>query len=69
LSARGYATALFGKWHLAKGYLPPQSIEEGPDRQGFAETFITHKPKEKDNPEKDAHGVNAITERAIDFRD
>src|SRR5688500_5114342 len=67
LSVRGYATALFGKWHLAKGYLPPQSIEEGPDRQGFAETFITHKPKDKDNPEKDAHGVNAITERAIGF--
>src|SRR5688572_29562630 len=36
LSARGYVTALFGKWHLAKGYLPPESVEEGPDRQGFA---------------------------------
>jgi arylsulfatase A-like enzyme len=67
LSARGYATALFGKWHLAKGYFPPQSVEEGPDRQGFAETFITHKPKDKDNPEKDAHGIDAITTRALDF--
>jgi arylsulfatase A len=67
LSARGYATALFGKWHLARGYVPPQSVEEGPDRQGFAETFITHKPKESDDPEKDAHGVDVITQRAIDF--
>ncbi|WP_414663642.1 sulfatase [Horticoccus sp. 23ND18S-11] len=67
LSARGYATAMFGKWHLARGYLPPQSVEEGPDRQGFAETFITHKPKSSDDPEKDAHGVEAITTRAIDF--
>jgi arylsulfatase A len=67
LSARGYATALFGKWHLSKGYRPPLSVEEGPDRQGFAETFITHKPSESDDPEKDAHGVEAITTRAIDF--
>jgi arylsulfatase A-like enzyme len=67
LSARGYATALFGKWHLARGYFPPESVDEGPDRQGFAETFITHKPKSKDDPEKDAHGVQAITARAVDF--
>jgi arylsulfatase A len=67
LKARGYATALFGKWHLARGYLPPQSVEEGPDRQGFDENFITHKPKDTDDPEKDAHGVEAITVRAIDF--
>src|SRR5687767_9101635 len=67
LSARGYVTALFGKWHLAKGYFPPESVEEGPDRQGFAESFVTHKPKDEDDPEKDAHGVEAITQRAIDF--
>lgn len=67
LAASGYATALFGKWHLARGYLPPQSVAEGPDRQGFAETFITHKPKASDDPEQDAHGVEAITTRALDF--
>ncbi|HTO05132.1 MAG TPA: sulfatase-like hydrolase/transferase, partial [Opitutus sp.] len=32
LSAAGYVTALFGKWHLARGYLPPESLAEGPDR-------------------------------------
>ncbi len=67
LFARGYATALFGKWHLARGYTGQQSIAEGPDKQGFAENFITHKPEAKHDPEKDAHGVEAITTRALDF--
>lgn len=67
LAARGYVTALFGKWHLARGYFPPESIPEGPDRQGFVESFITHKPKKTDDPERDAHGVEAITMRALDF--
>ncbi len=67
LAERGYATALFGKWNLAKGYSPPYSIAEGPDRQGFAETFITHKPQKGADPEADAHGVRAITIRALDF--
>lgn len=67
LTARGYVTALFGKWHLARGYFPPQSVAEGPDRQGFAETFITHKPSKTNDPEKDAHGVEAITQRALQF--
>lgn len=67
LTARGYATALFGKWHLARAYLPPESVAEGPDRQGFAETFITHKPNKTADPEQDAHGVETITSRALDF--
>ncbi|MES2694513.1 MAG: sulfatase, partial [Verrucomicrobiota bacterium] len=67
LAARGYATALFGKWHLARGYTGAQSIAEGPDKQGFAENYITHKPKSDDDPEEDAHGVEAITTRAVDF--
>lgn len=67
LAAGGYATALFGKWHLARAYTGPESVAEGPDRQGFQETFITHKPKKTDDPEKDAHGVEAITRHALDF--
>jgi arylsulfatase A-like enzyme len=67
LAARGYATALFGKWHLARAYVGPESVAEGADRQGFQETFITHKPRKGDDPEKDPHGVEAITTRALDF--
>jgi arylsulfatase A len=64
LVERGYVTGLFGKWHLAKGY---HSLAEGPDRQGFQETFITHKPEKDFDPEADAHGVTAIKERSLDF--
>jgi arylsulfatase A-like enzyme len=67
LAARGYATAHFGKWHLARGYFPPQSLAEGPDQQGFQEVLINHKPKSTDDPEQDAHGVEAITVRALEF--
>lgn len=67
LRERGYVTALFGKWHLARGYFPPESVAEGPDRQGFAETFITQKPTKGADPEADAHSVETITAHALDF--
>lgn len=67
LAQRGYVTALFGKWHLARGYFPPESVAEGPDRQGFAETYITQKPRKGDDPEADAHKVGSITSHALDF--
>ena len=67
LRERGYATGLFGKWHLARAYTGPDSIAEGPDRQGFDESFITHKPSKNQDPAKDPHGVAGITERALDF--
>jgi uncharacterized sulfatase len=67
LADGGYTTALFGKWHLAKAYFPPASIAEGPDKQGFAETLITHKPTESTDPETDAHNVRAITDAALQF--
>jgi arylsulfatase A-like enzyme len=67
LAGRGYVTAHFGKWHLAKAYLPPDSIEHGPDRQGFQETFITHKPLNDADPETDAHNVEVLTQKSIAF--
>lgn len=69
LRARGYATALLGKWHLARAYSGPESVTEGPDRQGFQETFITHKPGRSHDPDQDPHGVAVLTERALDFID
>ena len=69
LVTRGYATALFGKWHLARAYTGPESVAEGPDRQGFHEVFITHKPKAGADPENDTHGVGSTTARALDFLD
>ncbi len=65
--ARGYATALLGKWHLARAYTGPESVAEGPDRQGFQEVFLTHKPKASADPENDAHGVESTTARALSF--
>lgn len=67
LSAAGYVTGLVGKWHLAKGYFPPASVEQGPDRQGFQETFIAHKPGNAADPENDAHNVESITQRSLRF--
>ena len=67
LAARGYATALFGKWHLARAYAGPKSLAEGPDRQGFAETFLTRKPTPDHDPEQDPHTIGAISAKARDF--
>jgi arylsulfatase A-like enzyme len=67
LREHGYVTALFGKWHLARAYTGPESVDEGPDRQGFDETFITHKPSKDHDPDQDPHGVAGITDRAVDF--
>jgi arylsulfatase A-like enzyme len=56
LRERGYVTALFGKWHLARAYTGPESVAEGPDRQGFDETFITHKPSK-------SNGIRCLSNR------
>ena len=73
LKAEGYNTAWFGKWHLSKSKKPPESLGYNPDKQGFDESFITYKPA-KGNPlgnwqipEMDAHNVDTITARSINF--
>jgi arylsulfatase A len=66
---RGYATASFGKWHLSIAKQPPKSLPYNPDKQGFQETLITYKPSARQDPETDAHNVEAITQRSLDFLD
>ncbi len=63
----GYKTASFGKWHLSIAKQPPESERYNPDKQGFDESIITYKPKSKQDPEKDAHSVDRITEKSLEF--
>lgn len=72
LKENGYHTALFGKWHLSKEKMPPESLPLNPDKQGFDETFITYKPSENNlqpwqDAEIDAHNVDTITNLALNF--
>jgi arylsulfatase A len=67
LKAHGYATAHFGKWHLAPDYNYRPGRAMDPESQGFDEVFVTRKPAPDANPERDAHSVHALTERAIEF--
>jgi len=67
LKTKGYATASFGKWHLSTDKKPPKSLPFNPDKQGFDEYFITYKPSSKTDPESDAHNVEAISQRSLDF--
>src|SRR3982751_3608815 len=78
LKGNGYATALFGKWHL--GYKP----EFGPKAHGFDEFFgllsgnVDHYSHKEDNGEPDlydgtepveraGYATDLITERALAF--
>ena len=65
--SRGYATAAFGKWHLSIAKKPLESLPYNPDKQGFDETLVTYKPSRGQDPETDAHNVEAITERSLAF--
>lgn len=73
LKAHGYRTAIFGKWHLSREKTPPLSLEHGPEKQGFDGSFTTYKPAQGmplgywQKPELDAHSVDTITARTIDF--
>jgi arylsulfatase A len=67
LKTAGYAAASIGKWHLSIDKKPPKSLPFNPDKQGFDEYFVTYKPTSKTDPESDAHNVEAITQRSLDF--
>ena len=63
----GYATGSFGKWHLSIAKQPPESLPFNPDKQGFDESMVTYKPSSSHNPEEDAHNVEAITQKSLEF--
>lgn len=63
----GYATAIFGKWHLSKNKRPPESLSHNPDKQGFHEYFVTYKPDGSTDPEGDPHNSDTITALSLDF--
>jgi len=73
LKEKGYATALFGKWHLSIDKTPPKSLPYNPTKQGFDEEFVTYKPAdymplgEWQTAEEDAHSVDTITDLSLDF--
>ena len=67
LKTAGYNTASFGKWHLSISKKPPQSLPYNPDKQGFDEYFVTYKPSSRHDPEDDAHNVETITEKSLQF--
>jgi uncharacterized sulfatase len=69
LKMEGYATASFGKWHLSIDKKPPKSLPYNPDKQGFDEYFVTYKPSSRTDPESDAHNIEAITQKSLDFLD
>ena len=67
LKAAGYATASFGKWHLSIAKKPPESLPFNPDKQGFDESIVTYKPASSHDPEADAHNVEIITRKSLEF--
>ena len=72
MEASGYSTGFFGKWHLSKEKLPPESLPHNPSKQGFKETFVTYKPSRNliqkwQIGNKDFHNVDTITKRGLKF--
>ena len=63
----GYETAHFGKWHLAEDYHYEPNREMDPESHGFEEVFVTKKPKADADPEEDAHNVEKLTRKTIEF--
>ncbi len=67
LKALGYATAHFGKWHLAPDYHYTPGRPMDPESQGFDEVFVTRKPSADADPEGDPHHIDRLTDRTIEF--
>ena len=69
LKPRGYATGLFGKWHLAADYEYKPNRPMDPESQGFDTVFHTRKPEDEDITAKkpDAHNAIEITDHALEF--
>lgn len=69
LKERGYATGLFGKWHLAADYEYQPNRPMDPESQGFDTVFHTRKPEDEDITAKkpDAHNAVEITDHALKF--
>ncbi len=72
MEASGYSTGFFGKWHLSKEKLPPESLPHNPSKQGFRETFVTYKPSRNliqkwQIENQDFHNVDTITKRGLEF--
>jgi arylsulfatase A len=65
--ARGYATAHFGKWHLAPDYHYRPGRPMDPESQGFDTVRVTRKPLADADPENDPHHIDALTDEAIRF--
>lgn len=69
LQERGYATGLFGKWHLASDYEYRPHRPMDPESQGFDTVFHTRKPEDEDIKARkpDAHNADEITDHALAF--
>ena len=72
MQSSGYLTGFFGKWHLSKEKLPPESLSHNPNMQGFKESFVTYKPSSNliqqwQSENKDFHNVDTITKRGLEF--
>lgn len=61
LKAQGYATAIFGKWHLG------ESKETQPEAQGFDQYFRGPKTDKGADGQIDPKGVFTLTDQAIKF--
>jgi len=74
MESSGYSTGFYGKWHLSKEKLPPESLSHNPKMQGFKESFVTYKPsgnliQQWQMENKDFHNVDTITKSGLEFLD